>query len=185
MNRGELEAAAKRMVSRPNLDQVDLDLALELAEDRLAPLLQSRWNHASVDMTVDTTALVALPADFAQLDAIRDSVGAPVDGSYFNQVADAAGAMSVEWIYCPRAGVDVKVWYFSELELGSADQDTNALLTNAPQGYLYPVAGELAVITRQFQLADRYFSLMDDHLRGLKKWRTQNGSAYDYANNRR
>lgn len=185
MNRGELEAAAKRMISRPNLAAVDMALAIQLAEDRLAPLLKSQWNQASVDMVVDTSAdPIALPLDYAMIDVILDNDRRPVDGAYYDVVL-SSDLPAVQWVMCPDRGTDVTVWYFARLALGTDTEATNAALTNSPQIYLYSVLGELAVITRQFTLAERYFQLMTDHVRGLKRWRQVNASAWDHANTRR
>lgn len=170
MNYGELKERLLETLGRPAMP-----LAYTLANESLDRRLRIRAmeNTATV---IAAGGVLPLPDDFIEPKSLKDASGcfyAPTSHEAFASLVGRGGPpkfvlgeSDMALTVTPADGAEFSLVYFGKLAVLSADGDTNAALTAAPEAFVYSVLSHHAKLIRdggalQFWQGEAQAAIMD------------------------
>jgi hypothetical protein len=157
----ELETAVTNWLARSDV-QPRASEFIALCTAKLNRTLQTRWQESAVtSISTDASGRYALPVDFAQINWVRHTLG---QGAYIDPVANQEG-MDMGLAGYPRGytinGNELQTWppqvngtgilkiqYRKKIPQINSGTDTNWVLTDHPDVYLYGALLESAAYIR-------------------------------------
>lgn len=179
MNKAELRALVSDYIKRTDFSASTFDFWVNATSRRIGRALRGQVNLVSVVLTPLANP-VALPVDMRQIRSV-ERLGDAGNSSYRLVAVEAGLDRFVKNNYGPlvyRAegtsieirpfqSVELTIWYWGEPAPLVADGDTNAVLTDEPELYLYGCLSEAAIWGQDPESAVGYIQVFDAEVGAL------------------
>lgn len=157
MNRGEIFAAVRDYLNRPNLSDASLVSMMSSAEGEMRTILREHPSNIRRTSMIQPAgnAILPMPYDLAQMILLRDSVG--TWGQYPADSREAASAIGRAYIMrgdcaelfpAPADSTEFFLDYYAQLQTLSGNTSTNWVSTYHPDLYIYGMLKEAAVFLK-------------------------------------